>query len=142
MTDQFPSLEGNEETEVEQRSADGADGLTYYKVFRGQGDQPAFADQANPVHNANKAAVLQEALNRGLHPKDEPFLVDVELHSVNRRGVETCDVRYGVEVEPAAIDVNHPEGTVEPTEFIENLGGHTHAEEKPAPESVTEKAAD
>lgn len=129
MSEQFPSIEGDVEREIAERSADGAEGLIYYKVFRAQGDQAAFADEANPVHKDNKAAVLQEALNRGLHPKEEPFLANVELNSVNRRGVETCDVRYGVEVEPAVIDVNHPEDTVEPAEFLQD---ETTADSEPA----------
>lgn len=133
MSTQFPSLEGNEELEVEQRSADGSDGLVYKKTFNAQGD---FSDTDSETHDANKLATLQEALNRGLHPKEEPTLLSDELHSVNRRGVETRSLTYGVEVEPAAIDVNHPEGTVEPSELVQ-VQGERNAEARSATDETS-----
>ena len=51
----------------------------------------------------NKQATLQELLNRGLHPKGEPVLEDVE---VVFEGLNTMEVvfTYAVKVVPASLD--------------------------------------
>jgi hypothetical protein len=128
VTEQHPSLEGDDAgvvNEVEQRSADGADGQVFKKTIRGVIHLELAQDPENVVHNDNKLAVLQEAIQRGLHPKEEPHLLSAEVFYTNRRGQTTVDMVYGVEVEPAVIDEDNTETTVEPAEMLADMGGTT-----------------
>lgn len=141
MTDQFPALNDEPETEVAQRSPDGSDGLVHKKIIRGQISLEVAQNPESPVHHDNKLAVLQEALQRGLHPKEEPVLESAEVFCVNRRGVETVDMTYAVECEPASVDPGHPETTVEPAELLDELGGTTRPDEDPTVEGNEESLA-
>ena len=123
--------EGNVEAsghknEVALRSPDGPgeDDNSFRKVFVCQGE--GFDRDDHPSHNANKAHVLEEAIQRGLHPKGEPELTDAFVQSTNRRGVSTWEVVYEVEVVPASVDDAPPSDTVSPRAFIEGLGGTTN----------------
>lgn len=86
------------EAEVAKRSADGSDGTRHVKEFVVFGD--ALSDEDGPDHDPNKIGVLQEAIQRGLHPRGD----------VSYDGAETLDdgvsrlLRYSVEVVPAAMD--------------------------------------
>jgi hypothetical protein len=133
VTEQFPSLDTTDEAgvanEVEQRSADGAEGQLYKKVYRAQVALEVAQDEDNPIHHDNRVAVLQEAIQRGLHPKEEATFLGAEVVHTNRSGRETCDLTYGVEVEPAVIDELNQETTVEPAEALDNLGGTTRPQD-------------
>lgn len=124
--EQFPSVSGDVEAEVEKRSADGADGLLRRKTFVIQGAR--FDDPEHPAHAPNKAFVLEEAIQNGLHPKAEPELDDAFVQDTNRRGVETWEVTYTVEVTPAAIDTDNQATTVTAHDFIEARGGSTEGD--------------
>lgn len=95
------------EAEVAKRSADGSDGTRHVKEFVVLGD--ALPDEDGPDHDANKVGVLQEAIQRGLHPRG----------NVSYDGAETLGdgvsrlLRYSVEVVPAAVD-SEPEKTTTP----------------------------
>jgi hypothetical protein len=100
------------EAEVAKRSADGSEGTRHVKEFVLFGT--ALPEEDGPEHDPNKVGVLQEAIQRGLHPRG-----DVSLD-----GVATLDdgvsrlFRYSVEVVPAALD-SEPQSTTTPRDKIE-----------------------
>jgi len=134
--EQFPAVSGDVQGEIEKRSADGANGNKLRKVYVAQGE--GYDDPEHPSHAANKAHFLEEAIQRGLHPKAEPELVDAYQQTKTRRGLETWEVVYEVEVEPASIDEGAAADTVTPRVFIEKRGGDTQGEV----EESTEEALD
>lgn len=95
------------EAEVAKGSADGSDGTRHVKEFVVLGD--ALPDEDGPTHEPNKVGVLQEAVQRGLHPRGD----------VSFDGAETLGdgvsrlLRYSVEVVAAATD-SEPEKTTTP----------------------------
>lgn len=103
------------EAEVANRSADGAEGTRHVKEFVVLGS--ALGDEDGPEHDANKVGVLQEAIQRGLHPRGD----------VSFDGAETLGdgvsrlLRYSVEVVPAAVDAE-PEQTATPRAAAEGEG--------------------
>jgi hypothetical protein len=116
---QFPAKAGEPETEVDERSADGSDGTRHVKEFvvltanwPGTGEEQA--------HEANKAAVVGEAIQRGLHPRGD---VSFDGASDHGDGVSTV-LAYSVETVPASVD-HHPEDTTTPRDIIEDAGGDT-----------------
>jgi hypothetical protein len=88
----------------------------------------SFTVQANPysseedvtawegLHEGNKLATLQEALNRGVHPKGE---VQLESTDVHREALNTATIvfTYAVESVAAVLDTD-PEGTSTPTKEL------------------------
>lgn len=132
--EQFPAVGGDVEREIEKRSADGANGNRFRKVHVASGS--GYDSPGHPAHDRNKAHLLEEAIQRGLHPKGEPELVDAYQQTVTRRGQETWEVVYEVDVKPASVDEEPPSDTVSPRAFIEDLGGSTDGEaegRKPTP---------
>jgi hypothetical protein len=103
------------EVEVARRSADGSDGTRHVKEFVVFGD--ALPDEDGPAHEPNKVGVLQEAIQRGLHPRGD----------VSFDGAETLGdgvsrlLRYSVGVVPAAVD-SEPQETTTPRDKIEGEG--------------------
>jgi hypothetical protein len=95
-------LHGDPEGEVANRSADGSDGMTFRKVFVVAG--PAEIPSDHPCHEDNAVRALEEALQRGLHPRGKAALVGTEVVDRDRRGVVTTACTYAVEVVPAVID--------------------------------------
>lgn len=88
----------SKEREVSKRSADGADGSRHRKVFVVAAASPLSATDG-PEHESNKAAAAQEAIQRGLHPREEPKLDGVE------DGVDgSREFTYSVAVVPASMD--------------------------------------
>lgn len=86
-------------------------------------DNWADADGAESLHNANKTAMLEEALHVGLHPQEEPT-----FDGESRRSDGSVDLAYSVAVKPAH-DVEHPSvETVTPSVELLKLGGDTRAE--------------
>ncbi|MFF4552716.1 hypothetical protein [Streptomyces sp. NPDC001422] len=114
---QFPAKAGEPETEVDERSADGSDGMRHVKEFvvlaRQWGD-------SEDEHTANKAGVANEAIQRGLHPRGEATFDGSEEHPDGLSLVLT----YSVETVPASID-HSPEDTTTPRDVIEAHGGDT-----------------
>lgn len=119
MRNQHPSLAGDVEGEIAKRSLD-SDGRTFLKTFVMLG---AFTnDVKHPQHEANFLGTLQEAINRGLHPKGEPRLVKVEVGEPDRRGAVTTRCTYGVEVIPAVVDTENST-TETPSTLAEKQSG-------------------
>jgi hypothetical protein len=100
--EQHPALVGDPEGEVVARSADGSSGTTFRKVFVIAG--PDEIPSNHPQHEHNCVRTLEEALQRGLHPKGEARLVGTEVVERPRRGLVSTACTYEVEVLPAVID--------------------------------------
>jgi hypothetical protein len=110
--EQFPSKHGEPETEVAHRSADGSSGMKYRKTFVLLGVFP----EGHPAHEDNARHTLEEAIQRGLHPKGEAVLVDTkEVPEV--RDLVSSELTYEVEVVPAVVDDDAP-GTVTPRKVL------------------------
>lgn len=116
---QFPAKAGAPEAEVDERSADGAEGTRHVKEFvvlsahwPGTGEEEA--------HAANRAAVVNEAIQRGLHPRGD---VSFDGSAEHGDGVSTV-LTYSVETVPASVD-HTPQDTTTPRDVIEEVGGDT-----------------
>jgi hypothetical protein len=141
-TEQFPAVAGTEQgraEEVEQRSADGAEGTRHVKVFV---TEPG-AEQNAAMHEANKAAVLQEAIQRGLHPRGEVRFDGAEVKTTESgpRTFRHAELTYSVEVVPASVDTKSVETTT-PRDQIESDDGDTAApKSKPAAKTTAKRTA-
>ena len=102
---QFPAQEGEPEVEVDERSADGAEGLRHVKEFVVLKSWPA-GDEAD-AHKANAAAVANEAIQRGLHPRGEARFDGSEEHPDGH----SLTLTYSVETVPSSIDTEPGETT-------------------------------
>ncbi|MEU9819202.1 hypothetical protein ACIGG9_16075 [Pseudonocardia alni] len=117
-TEQHPALKGNPAEEVQDRTPDGeTSGLHYRKAYVVLG---TFGDD-HPVHEQNRSAVHNEAIQRGLHPKAVARLVGTEESAPDRRGNVTSTLTYEVEVVPAVIDTEH-QTTVAPSDIPDEQG--------------------
>lgn len=94
--------------EVAQRSPDGSSGLTHYKQFVVAASGTP-GDDDDPWHDANKRAVLQEAIQRGLRPKG-----NVEFVAAEEQG-NALLLTYQVTTDPAATDPDPPSETTTPS---------------------------
>lgn len=119
-TEQHPALRGDKPAEVEARSADGAEGTSFHKTFVIAG--PAEVGKDHPSHDDNVVRVLEEAIQRGLHPKGEAKLVGTEVVDKDRRGVVSTACTYAVDVEPAVTDAEAPT-TVTPSKALKTREG-------------------
>jgi len=134
---QFPSLDGEPEQEVAQRTATDTDGNWFRKVFtvhnrnHTQGLGPD-----HELHLPNFAAVLQDALQRGLHPKSAPELESEEAHPLDPN---STNLTYKVQVVPAVADED-PASTVTPGTLPDALAG-IHPAFSPKPATSEELAA-
>lgn len=108
--EQHPAKAGAPEVEVDKRTADGADGMGFVKEFVLLAS--AYADDYD--HTANKAGVVQEAIQRGLHPRGDVSFDGAAGHD---DGVSTV-LTYSVETVPASVD-HHPQDTTTPRDVIE-----------------------
>lgn len=116
---QFPAKAGAPDVEVDERSADGAEGRRHVKEFVVLAEQwPSMDEEA--AHAANRAAVTNEAIQRGLHPRGD---VSFDGASEHDDGVSTV-LTYSVETVPASID-HTPQETTTPRDVIEAVGGDT-----------------
>lgn len=104
------------EAEVAARSADGSEGTRHVKEFVVLG--PSVGDEDGPGHEPNKLATLQEAIQRGLHPRGD---VAFDGGEAQQDGVSQM-LRYSVEVVLAAAD-SEAEKTTTPRDKIENGEG-------------------
>ncbi|MFD4596726.1 hypothetical protein ACFWPQ_01710 [Streptomyces sp. NPDC058464] len=109
---QFPAKAGNPEAEVAQRSTDGSDNLTFVKEF--VVTTANWPDGDDAAHDANKEAVLNEAIQRGLHPRGDVSFDGTTAHA---DGVSTV-LTYSVETIPASVD-RSPQDTITPRDLAE-----------------------
>jgi hypothetical protein len=109
---QHPAKAGEPEVEVDKRSADGSNSMSFVKEFVvTSGNWPGGDD---PVHDANKATVLSEAVQRGLHPRGAVSFDGMTDHV---DGVSTV-LTYSVETVPASVDTA-PQETTTPRGVVE-----------------------
>lgn len=113
---QFPAKAGAPEAEVDQRSTDGSDGMSFVKEFVVGGTWTG----GDAAHEANKAAVANEAIQRGLHPRGDVSFDGAVDHE---DGVSTV-LTYSVKTVPASVD-HQPEDTTTPRDIIDDAGGDT-----------------
>lgn len=80
-------------------------------------------DQHRAMHEANKVAVLQEAMMRGLHPRGEAEFVGQLGDADEASG--SASLEYQVEVVPATVDGEEAANTYTPSAAIADQGGST-----------------
>ncbi|MFI2761394.1 hypothetical protein ACH5A3_21370 [Streptomyces echinatus] len=114
---QFPAKAGAPDVEVDERSADGSKGMRHVKEFVVHGGTWTGEEYQ---HEANRAAVHNEAIQRGLHPRGETSFDGAEDHP---DGVSVV-LTYSVETVPSSID-HQPEDTTTPRDVIEADGKDT-----------------
>ncbi|MEV8439177.1 hypothetical protein AB0425_17520 [Actinosynnema sp. NPDC051121] len=135
-TEQFPSLKGTEkgrEEEVEQRSADGSSGTRFEKKFICD----AGAENSAAQHEANRANVLEDAIQRGLHPRGEVKFEgakDITREPVEpgRRSYPLVELTYSVETIPAVVDTQPVETTTPRDQIVSDDGSTSTPTSKPA----------
>lgn len=109
---QFPSLDGDPAAEVAQRTEPDTEGSWFRKVFTVHNRAHTTGlPEDHEVHRNNFVAVLQAALQQGLHPKAAPELESEEPHSFDPNHT---DLTYRVHVVPAVTD-RDPNSTVTPS---------------------------
>ena len=108
---QFPAKAGAPDVEVDERSADGSRGTRHVKEFIVRADRWTGEDYQ---HEANRAALVGEAIQRGLHPRGDVSFDSQEEHPDGKSLVLT----YSVETVPASVD-HSPEDTTTPRDVIE-----------------------
>jgi hypothetical protein len=111
---QHPAKAGEPEVEVDERTADGAQGMRFVKQFV---VLAARWNDEDYQHEANRAGVVNEAIQRGLHPHGGVAFDGAEQHADGLSLVLT----YSVETAPASVD-HHPEDTTTPRDVIEGEG--------------------
>lgn len=115
---QFPSLDGDPETEIAQRTEPDTDGDWFRKVFTVHNRAHTRGlDAGHETHVSNFTGVVQAALQQGLHPKDLPELESEEEHPFDPNHT---NLTYRVRVVPAVND-HEPETTVTPSALLELL---------------------
>ena len=114
---QFPAKAGAPDVEVDERSADGASGTRHVKEFVVRSDRWTGEDYQ---HEANRAALVGEAIQRGLHPRGDVSFDGQEDHPDGKSLVLT----YSVETVPSSVD-HQPEDTTTPRDVIEADGKDT-----------------
>jgi hypothetical protein len=102
VTEQHPALEGDVQGEIEHRTPEPTDDGVFTKTF--SVGAIGIADD-HPWHLANAGAVVQEAIQRGLHPKGDVMLVASQEHDRGPRSKWT-DLTYQVPVVPAIVDTD------------------------------------
>lgn len=112
---QFPAKAGEPEAEVDERSADGSEGTRHVKEFVVMSREWADCEDA---HGANKAAVANEAIQRGLHPRGDVSFDGAENHPDG----QSLTLTYSVETVPASVD-HHPEDTMTPRKLLTEVDG-------------------
>lgn len=133
---QFPSLDGDPAAEVAQRTEPDTDGNWFRKVFTVHNRAYTKGlDGRHPFHLTNFVAVLQSALQQGLHPKAAP---ELEAETDHYDG-ENTNLTYRVPVVPAVADT-HPETTVTPSNLdtvLADPGALQPVQADPAPDGTT-----
>lgn len=107
---QFPAKAGDEATEVDERSADGSQGTRHVKAFVVLARDWSGTDDQ---HEANRAAVANEAIQHGLHPRGDVSFDGAEDHPDG----QSLTLTYSVETVPASVD-HRPQDTTTPREIL------------------------
>lgn len=107
---QHPALAGEDAVEVDERSVDGSDGTRFIKEFVVLARQWGGSDAE---HEANRAAVANEAIQRGLHPRGDVSFDGAEEHADGQSLILT----YSVDTIPAIVD-HTPQHTTTPREIL------------------------
>ena len=118
-TKQFPAKDGEPAVEVDERSADGAEGTRYVKEFVVLKASWPSRDEGD-AHKANAAAVANEAIQRGLHPRGEASFDGAEDHPDGL----SLTLKYSVNTVPSSVD-EVSRDTTTPRDVIEAAGGDT-----------------
>ncbi|MYS15173.1 hypothetical protein [Streptomyces sp. SID4982] len=118
---QFPAKAGEPAVEVDERSADGSKGTRHVKDFVVLADRWTGEDYQ---HEANRAALVNEAIQRGLHPRGD---VNFEGQEAHPDGV-SLTLTYSVDTMPSSVD-HEPEETTTPRDVIEADGGDTSSKD-------------
>jgi len=127
MADQFPSLHGDPEAEIAQRSPDGADGHHWLKDFVYRIRRGEVFDHDRLDHAANLAGTVQAAIQAGVHPKGEPEFLGSRPHPT---APDNYVLTYAVPVVPAVADTE-PETTVTPTQVAPKTAAAATGTEPP-----------
>ncbi|MFE1849859.1 hypothetical protein [Streptomyces sp. NPDC059489] len=114
---QHPAKAGEPEVEVDKRSPDGSEGTRHRKEFVVLAARWTGEDYQ---HEANRAATVGEAIQRGLHPRGDVSFDGQEEHP---DGV-SLTLAYSVETVPASVD-HQPAETTTPRDVIDADGGDT-----------------
>lgn len=126
VTEQHPALGGDVQGEIEHRTPEPTGEGVFTKTFSvGVISIP----DDHPMHLANAGGVIQEAVQRGLHPKGDVMLVAAEEHDYGRRHQYT-DLTYQVPVVPAIIDTDAA-GTVTPQMIAEEAAARRRPQAAP-----------
>lgn len=100
VTEQHPAFGGDVQGEIEHRTPEPTGDRVFTKTF--SVGVLGVADD-HPMHEANAGGVIQDAVQRGLHPKGDVQLVASEEHDLGPRSQYT-DLTYQVPVVPAVVD--------------------------------------
>lgn len=122
---QFPSLDGDLEAEIAQRTEPDTSDSWFRHVFTVHNRAHTVGlPEDHDVHLANHVAVLQRALQQGLHPKAQPELESEEPCPSDP--VNHTNLTYRVQVVPAVADTD-PFTTVTPSNPYGDPSGQTTA---------------
>lgn len=134
---QFPSLDGDPESEVAQRTEPDTSGDWFRKVFTVHNRHHTKGlPEDHEYHRTNFVSVLQAALQQGLHPKRAPELESEEPHPSDPN---STNITYRVHVVPSVAD-EHPETTVTPSTLPQVLADpDALVESDPVTEPLTDR---
>lgn len=121
--------------EVAQRSPDGSSGLTHYKQFLVAASGTP-GDDDDPWHDANKRAVLQEAIQRGLRPKGDVKFVAAEEQTGGLL------LTYEVSTDPADQNPDPPSATTTPSHMTSTASAVGKPAAKKAPATKAKAGGD
>lgn len=113
--------------EIQARQEPGApdDGRFHHRVVVSATSEDWRDRQHDSMHNANRLAVLDMAMHRGLHPQEEARFDGYEVVPGNR-GRDCTVLSYSVAVVPAA--QADPASTVTVSKTLEAHGGTSQAD--------------
>lgn len=124
-TPRVTELETAQETQARQPENVPADGR-YHRFFTVSAASDDWEDPAHDsMHNANRLAILEEAMHHGLHPQGEARF-DGSEEIPGNRGRHTTNLLYSVEVLPA--DQAHAPTTTTVSSVLRTHGGKSQAE--------------
>lgn len=119
MSRQFPSLHGDPDGEVAQRSPDGGVGDVFRRVFTvpDRSHTPGLPID-HESHLSRLTETVADAVRRGLHPKGDP---EFDGETPHPTAPNNTNLTYSVHVVPAAVD-NDPTTTATPATVTGAVG--------------------
>jgi hypothetical protein len=130
VSQQHPSLHGDDEGEIAQRSADGSDGSWWFKEFVHRTPRGQQFDQDALDHTANLAGTVQAAVQNGVHPKAMPEFIGSRPYP---GAAGNHILTYAVPAVPSAVD-RESQTTITPTQVTVLLEADRPAQDAgPAP---------